>query len=577
MIVVMTFILGFLVIGAFGIFSFEITTNNSARDELRSACEAAALAGAAALCSSNSTDPTTAHNNAEAAAQQTFVSNSVLGVLLSNTRLLDSQNSTAAAALASNPPLNGAIFYVEFLKADGTVAAWSDGAGQVTHVCAVFGEQPPFGQYMNLLQTNVTAQAEAGVPPMDIVMCFDVSDSIDDQSKVSCVKRWWNGSAIQYDIAKTNTGAAANGTIYQIFQPSPVGSGINLEHPQELSAGGGGMSFDPTLRAGPSGTESGAPPGNYPGTSTSSNPSDYTDMVANLDGKTAFSPPYTYVDPSGTSWSFPSLGAVVEAQRGNLENPTVFANSMANTSMPAGFSPRAGYQAAYFNAAHNLAMPIGAARVAAAQFFQIMSNSSNANFGVVCFGSGISTSPTKTSGTTNAIAWNYAAGGKVTPPFPGVTLGTNNLNTIENTVIPNTVAYGGTDIGDAAIEAVNELVTSGRPGTIKAVVFFTDGQPNQGPSWLSAAQKANKNGIAIYTVGMAQNSGIIPGECNNLNDAAGKAISYTDPITGTPSSYTPSTPGMAAVAGNGGKFFLVTNTNDLAFVFENIARQLVHL
>lgn len=581
-IVVLMFVLAFFVIGVLGVFAFDVTTNNSCRDQLRTACEAAALAGAAALASSNSTDPSTSHTNACQAAEWTFVSNSVLGNLLSNETLLTSQTSSASAALGSNPGVNAVVFYVEFLNSNGTVAQWSDPSGQIIHVIAVYGEMPPFAQYVGLGKVNVSSQARAQVPPMDIVMCFDVSSSIDDQSLVTFVKRFWNGSAIQYNIASTASGAPANGTIYQVLTPFPIGSAVNLERPQALEQASTSnsqtrMNFDVALREGPGGTDSNEPPGNYPGSSSSSNPTDFTDMVANLDGNPVFSPPYTYVDASGNSWSFPSLGTVVEAERGNLENATVFANSKANTGLPASVTPKSGYQNAYYQAAHNLTKPIGPARQAAIRFWTIMNNNANVWASFVAFGSGVSISPTGTDSTTYAIADGYAPGGMVTPTFPGEPLGANNVNTIINSVVPLTIADGGTDMGNALQEAVNELINNGRTGANKTIIFFTDGQPNGGISWQPSAQLAQQHGIAIYTVGMAQNSGIIPGECNNLNDQAGKTITYTDPITGVPGSYTPSTPGMAAVAQNGGKFFLVTDYNDLNYVFENIARQLVRL
>jgi len=60
-------VMGFLLIGGLGLFSFEGYRANLAYDELRSACESAALAGAATLAGSDQTDPTIAHQNAIAA------------------------------------------------------------------------------------------------------------------------------------------------------------------------------------------------------------------------------------------------------------------------------------------------------------------------------------------------------------------------------------------------------------------------------------------------------------------------------------------------------------------------------
>ncbi|HEY9869269.1 MAG TPA: hypothetical protein V6D08_08895, partial [Candidatus Obscuribacterales bacterium] len=76
-----------------------------------------------------------------------------------------------------------------------------------------------------------------------------------------------------------------------------------------------------------------------------------------------------------------------------------------------------------------------------------------------------------------------------------------------------------------------------------------------------AAVECKKAGIPLYTIGLAQNPEIVPDEVAILNDT------NADPSSG----------GMAAIAGNGGKFFLVTDANDLRRTFEHIARQLVQL
>ncbi|MGH7194442.1 MAG: pilus assembly protein TadG-related protein, partial [Candidatus Saccharimonadales bacterium] len=259
-VVILVFLLAFFVIGVIGIFSFEVTRNNSCRDELRSSCEAAALAGAAALASSNITTTSISHDNAEKAAQQAFVSNSVIGTLLSNVNWFDSRgpasggagggnppssssNSgggaggmTAQQVLASQPPAGWVNFYIEFLTPSGTQAQWNQSDGRTVHVVAVFGEEPAFAKYAGLPTVAVTSQAQARVPQMDIMMCFDVSSSIDDQSQVTFVKRWLQGGTIRYDIATTTAGTTAEGTIYGILLPTPLGSSVNIERPQALSA-----------------------------------------------------------------------------------------------------------------------------------------------------------------------------------------------------------------------------------------------------------------------------------------------------------------------------------------------------
>ena len=577
-IIVLVFVLGFFIIGVLGIFSYEVTRNNSARDELRSACEAASLAGASALASSDQTNPSITHTLAETAAYLAFEQNSILGIPLNgNDSQTDSQSSSAAATMASSPAANKAIIYVEFQDTSGVVQPWSSATGRVVHVVAAFGELPSFGKYVGIDKASVFAQGQAQVPMLDIVMCFDNSGSIDDQTNVLQVQRLWNSAT-----GKNTYNITAKNTIYALESPPATGTQVNAYWPQHLDQSGNFVS-------GSRGTEAGA---QAPSTSLSAG--QYTDLVVwpvdtngspipvNASGTfTGPSAPPTATDPAGIVCTFPDVATLVEASRGNLNSAANFTSSKASVSLPTTPSPAAAgadWYGAYWNYAQSCQQPIGTARLAAEAFFSIMNNNTVANFGFVSFATDISATPGFTTGSDGKI-YGSSGGGSLNVPLPGTSLtaGTSTATNINTNIIPLTRASYSTDIGDAATEAVNELVSKGRQGATKAVVFFTDGQPTVGPSWSSAAATANTNGIAIYTVGLAQNSAIIPAECDNLNDTAGKTISYTDPLTGTPSSYTPAAGGMAAVAGHGGQFFLVTNRQNLRFVFENIARSLVQL
>lgn len=569
-IIVIVFICAFLILFAFGIFSFEVQRVNAARDELRSACEAASLAGAAALASSNTPDTAGTHDLAEQAAQQAFVTNSILGNLLSNTTFSNSKTSDAAAAVAQDPAKNASHFYVEYLKQDGTVAGWTDPEGRVLHVIAVFGEQPSFGSFINVGKVNVNNTSRARVPQMDIVMCFDVSGSIDDQTVVTVVRRQRDPA----DATKNKYTVVRNGTIYSAFSPPATGTSLNAIPPQGLEqATTNSLNFSPTMR-GSGGSDAGTRPGT-PGFNNDT----FTDVVVNPTGSNPFASKTVLLN--GLSYPFPSLGALVEASRGNLEDAALYASSGAQATLGNTVTPTAGYKAAYLSQAQTMSQPINAARQAASNFFTIMNNNTDATFGFVGFDNsspyGPATTPAHLNAQYGVIASNYAPGGNFNPPYPGQALGANNFATITQNVIPLTRAAGCTCMGDALNEAVQELITSGRPGTQKAVIMFTDGQPTCGQAWNNAANTAKTKGIAVYTIGLAQNSAIIPAECNNLNDDKTKPVSYTDPVSGAAQTYTPSQDGMAAVAGNGGKFFLVVNSANLNFVFENIARQLVQL
>ena len=597
---VLVLVTGFLILGICGLFGFEVTRNNAAREELRSASEAAALAGAAALASSDSTDPTTAHNTALTAAQLNFKSNSILGQSLAGAVFLDARGNAPSDVSSPQPTAGEIKMYLEFLDNTGVVQPWNSAQGRVVHVVSGFGEVPAFGQYVGLGVAPVYSSGTGRVPKMDIVMCFDVSGSIDDQTPVTFVKRWWDpakaknagvvvpasAGAIRYDIAKRSDGANAAGTLYGILQPGPAGTSVNAEPPENLDQSWGNaavfpLTWDPSLRQGPGGgPDAAVPPGNYPASAASADQKDFTDLVVNLDGLNTFAgvPSFNFDPGTGIqTYSFPDIATLVEAARGNLEDATVFKNSGAAASLPdTTIVPIAGYKKAYEALRHTKEQPIGDARVAAQQFFQIMNNNTSFTFGFLSFSSGVSTSRTAKLGPVDSHASGYVTG-TVQTPWPADTLGGGSTVAQVVSDIDLTLANGSTDIGDALQEAVNELIASGRQGATKAIVFFTDGHPTVGPAWNAAAAQAKTKNIAIYTVGLAQNSAIIPLECDNLNDLGGKAIPYNDPLTGSAGSYTPPSDGMAATGATGGKFFLVTNRANLRYVFENIARQLVQL
>ncbi len=573
--VVLGLILAVFMVLALGLFGFEIHRIELAREQLRAACDAASLAAAATLASSDNLNPTLAHTTAINTALTTFRNNLVIGTSLSA--------ATQAASTTDSPNANEALLYFEFLDPhnNNAVVPLGDSRGKIIKVDGTFGLVPAFGKFLGINSTAVRTTSWGGVPNLDVVLCFDVSASIDDQTNVSFVKRRWdaaNGKII-YTVASTSAGspagALAQGTIYDILGPPATGSSVNALPPQQLSSSNNGQSTYPLAFSERSvstsglrgATNAGSPPGNYPpGTSGTGSAQCYTDLVVNLDGKSTFAGVTT-----ADGFAFPDLATVVEAARGNLEDNTVFTNSKANTGVPNTITPKAGYKAAYLKLAAANIHPLGDAQLAGQDFLTIMNTNTDAHFSIVTFTTNAGTSATNTY-TTNNVDSTYSAGGNGSFPTPMIALNSADGQTNYSTctaALPKTVAISSTNIGDAVNTAVAQLKNNSRAGAKKAIVVFTDGQPTAGnpldsDPWTNArraASKAKTEGIPIYTIGLAQNAAIIPGETAILNDT------NSNKDTG----------GIAAIAGNGGKFFLVTKVEDLRFTFENIARQLVQL
>jgi hypothetical protein len=562
-----------------GLFAFEIARANTAREQLRSACEAAALAGCATLASSDKQVTTDTHVDSLDAALITFRRNSILGISLAAAQRVSMDDHL--------PEDNQASLFIEFLDPNSAppnqpISALSDPNGRIVHVVGAFGLTPAFAAFTGTPSTVLRAHGHGRVPQLDIVMCFDVSGSIDDQTNVTFVKRNISVSTglNQYTIISARggaptTGGLAHGRLFDILGGIPQGTPVQATYPQTLhmTSDTGYHSrplfFDRQLR----GSNTSGRPGS-PGVTGSNANFAYTDLVVNLDNKTEFGG--ITID----GYDFPTVASLVEASRGNLESESVFQQSGAKNAPEVGgrgVVPKSGYQAKYFEKARALTQPIGAARDAALAFFKVMNTNTEAHFGFTSFSYHAATA----SGQSNSewsIAQNYSPPGTANFVYPGVPLSKTQTNYTEVTnAIGQTLANGGTNMNEAVTVAINQLKNNSRKGAKRTIILFTDGQWNDGGDPRNdAAIKAKTEGIAVYTVGLAQNSGIIPLEVETLNDGQGKTYNYVDTF-GSAKSYTANSNGVAAIAGNGGKFYLVTDSRNLRLVFENIARQLVQL
>jgi hypothetical protein len=565
-VIVIGMIVGLLFLLSVGLYAFELNRLEVARQQLQSACEAAALAGAATLAGSDEKDPYTAHSNAMATALHQFQQNSVAGTSLAG---------ADQAINASTTPVPGdSNLYIEFLDPhnNNAVVQQGDPNGKIVKVYGAMGFQPAFGRFLGIGNLPLRAVASGGVPQLDVVLCFDVSASIDDQTPVTFVRRQWNSGTGKIDYIKTPTasgspaGAIAQGPLYNIIGPPPTGSACDALPPQNLSSANQSdhsyrLVFDPVLR----GSTNNSPPGNK-SASVAIGTRDFTDLVVNIDGKNIFGG-FTY-----KGYPFPDIATLVEASRGNLENSTVMTNSNADKGVPSTVKAMAGYRAAYEEIARQNIHPLYDAQVACQSFLDIMNTNTDAHFSLCCFTTNAGNSASDYITMPN-VDGSYGAAGNGNFPNHLIPL-QSSLNSTNYTQaradIANTTAISGTNIGDAVDTAVTQLSGSGtRTGAKKAIVVFTDGQPTSGGPlssdvWTNAreaAWKAKQKGIPIYSIGLAQVPAIIPKETEILND--------------TNNSRT--TGGISGIAGNGGKFWLVTNNANLRLTFENLARQLVQL
>lgn len=531
-------LIAFLAVGVIGIFAFEVCRAASIHEQLRTATEAAALAGSTELAGADELDVTTSQNNALKAAKELFHRNDIFGASLNNIEE-DFQNEPATGHMKLR---------MQFVdpKRRNMVVPVGDPTGKVLMVETKYGMHPLFADYVGLAGTTlpVTAVAFGGVGDLDISLVFDISGSMDDQTKVSLVRRRFDpgSSKTVYEVQK-------NGTL------TAIQAFLQACRPQQLNFGASGVNFNPALR----GTTDNAQPGNFP--PGSAGVFGFTDVVVNVDENDVFGG----VNIDG--FNFPNVATLVEASRGNLENDAVFTNSGAKSALQGLVTPKAGYQSEYFKLAAEHTHPLIEAKNASIEFFKLMNKNSNAHFSVVAFNQDVGTIENGTFQDSN-VAATYPAGGIGKFAFPLI-----KLNQIESETnfdkVTNSVATfscgGGTNIGGGTNTAIEQFTGNSRPNAKKVIVLFTDGAPtNGGPlsgdprqNCILAAQKANQRGMAIYTVGLALDPALIPQQQQVLGDS-------------TPQ-------GMAKLAGNGGRFFQVTNAGNLRNAFASIARQLSQL
>lgn len=590
-------LIGFLalVVLSVGLFSFEVGRANLATQQLQNATDAATLTCAATLASQDNTNPTAAHNDAIQTAVNLFEQNLVMSQSLASTTVVTSYPNT--------PPLGQATLCFEFINPiTRAVVASSDPTGKIVRIHSDFGINPAFGNFLGLGEYAVHAVSNSAVPQLDIVVCFDISGSMDDQTPVTLVKRTWDTSfssirtppagfpngQIIYNLFSTPHGQ--NGKIADVLPQGPNGTSFNATPPEQLSfayqypdpilyfsvpwcAAARTLGYNsPDLRSNGIYPDAGCPPGNYgvPGAMSWDGQPVFTDVVVNLDGNTTFG------GATMGGYSFPNVATLVEAARGNLDTTANFNNSLAYSSVPASVTPTGGYQNQYFTAASAALQPINDAKTACNTFLDIINSDTDAHFGFVAFdgdvGSAANSTETRYNFDPDQFVGMPPFGVQLPYPRPMVPLdatpGNGNYATV-TTALNTCVAQGGTNIGAAIKTAVDQLTTNQRPGAVRAIVLFTDGQPDIGgpldpdpaKNARDAAVLANQAGIPVYTIGLSQDAAAVAGQTAILNDT------NNDPSSG----------GIAAISGHGATYNNVTNSPQLTTVFEKIARCLVEL
>lgn len=193
-------LVGLILIPVIGIFAFEVARYQYGVQQLESNTDSAALAGAAMLVTSRFQKPADRmkrFEEATAAAENAFKStytstSNQLNIILGST-LKSSRRKAPGSQLVLGSNVGDCEYKVEAVDpATLQVVDPTQPNAKAIRFTALFTGRPAFGRFLGLNQlVPVFSKSTAGVPVLDVVVCFDVSGSMDDSTRVSLVNRKW--------------------------------------------------------------------------------------------------------------------------------------------------------------------------------------------------------------------------------------------------------------------------------------------------------------------------------------------------------------------------------------------------
>lgn len=533
MIVLVVFLLVFFVL-LLGMTAFEFGRYSLCCQQFQHCVDIAALGGATGLASAQNTNQAVAQAAAMGTAQWIMEQNYVLDKSLNGMVTFTSSSSAPPTPTVANR----ANISFTWLDPETGLPTGVPGNQKIFGIQGAYAYPPLVGSWIGLgpaALLRASANGNGGGTMLDVCLCFDLSGSIDDTTKISMVERTSNAvGSTQYRIAADDTLYNACGT------GSLTGVSFNACYPQncDLATPFGQFSINRRGRTQGQRAPFAAPLGG--GT--------FTDVVVNLDENNTFGGGVYGGLP------FPNVGTLVEAARGNLESIPI-ANAASVNYAALGVTPQTGYYRTYWEQALMRRHPLFDAQASAANFFQIVNNSTNAHFCLVCFASdennttnanAIARNPNQSIGGVNQHTFpmgvtngNIPIGQTVQVPVPLVPLNKTAgalgsqftqvqsylplAPTLPSTVVPQLTANNSTDINGALTLSLQQMLKPAqigggldrmRTGATPAIIMFTDGLPTANTgigdiNGVSMTGVAASAGVKIYCIGLAQVPGLV--------------------------------------------------------------------
>lgn len=639
MIVLVTFIAFFIVL-PLSLVGFEMGRYFLLITQVENVAGACALSGTGAIATipSTATGGTALQNLYNGCAQEAVYClqlNSLLSNNMAPNVSAVYNNIYAPYQAPPTPPVGKAAISISFLDQNNKWHKDLTTSGAVKMAVTIsYTTKPVFstpGMLMNLMPTETaTASSTGGLPQLDVFLAFDLSGSMDDQTGVCFVNRYWDlsvpGGRVNYDF-NANRGPGSPPTPNTIYYQSPaaklktppVGVQLNAIPPQNLSKRDPAIYFNEYTRCDLSASsEQGQLPGGvtYNAGVPQANPITYPGL-GTINPTLAGAPNPAWYNPYGTYYAFtdmvviPSanpLGAaykvptnwqqtaVIECEqsRGNLESSTLLlqsqggaaalAQSTWKTQLTSAAASGLTAQAYWAFAAQNCT-PSYQALTAGQNFVSTMNLSTDARFGLCTFAdTASSTGNTTTTGSQYLISSldtplpAYVPGGTPpggTYPLPFVSLSAGSPGSFNQ-------AYAGLTPPDSSYNpktASTQAVPTGQTDMYDALDHAITDVTTNGRATARKAIVLFTDGIPTPSIPNNSNSAII----NRAGDCAAPNIPiYTiglaqgaDPaLVAQEDSLLK---GISDAGGVGGQYFATTSATQLNSAFQAIARSLVLL